>query len=45
MRSCNAAADAKKLAAAGRETFIKSCMTPRRSHAVSHPGSQPKTNP
>ena len=45
MRGCNAAADAKKLPAAGRETFIKSCMTPRRSHAVSRPGSQPKANP
>ena len=49
MRSCNAAADARKLAPAGRETFIKSCMTPRRSHAASRsgsqPGSQPKSNP
>jgi hypothetical protein len=45
MRGCNAAADARKLAAAGRETFIKSCMTPRRSRAVSNPGSQPKTHP
>jgi hypothetical protein len=49
MRGCNAAADAKKLPAAGRETFIKSCMTPRRTHAVSRagsqPGSQPKANP
>jgi hypothetical protein len=45
MRGCNAAADAKKLAAAGRETFIKSCMAPKRSRAVSHTGSQPKPNP
>ena len=45
MRGCNAAADARKLVAAGRETFIKSCMAPRRSRAVSHPGSQPKSNP
>ena len=45
MRSCNAAADARKLAPAGRESFIKSCMTPHRSRALSHPGSQPKANP
>ena len=40
-----AAADARKLAPAGRESFIKSCMTPHRSRALSHPGSQPKANP
>ena len=45
MRGCNAAADARKLSAAGRETFIKGCMTAHRSRAVSHPGSQPKANP
>jgi hypothetical protein len=45
MRNCNAAADAKKLTAAGRETFIKSCMTPHHSHTPSHAGSQPKANP
>jgi hypothetical protein len=45
MRSCNAAADARKLPAAGRESFIKSCMTAHRGHALSHAGSQPKANP
>jgi hypothetical protein len=45
MRSCNAAADANKLPPAGRESFIKSCMTPHRSRALSHSGSQPKANP
>jgi hypothetical protein len=45
MRNCNAAADAKKLPPAGRETFIKSCMATHRSHAASRPGSQPKTDP
>jgi hypothetical protein len=45
MRGCNAAADAKKLPAASRETFIKTCMTPRRTHPVLRPGSQPKANP
>jgi len=49
MRACNAAADARKLPAAGRETFIKSCMAPRRSHAPSRPagqsGSQPAGQP
>lgn len=45
MRSCNAAADARKLAPAGRESFIKSCMTPHRGHAPSRSGSQPKPNP
>ena len=45
MRGCNAAADAKKLPAAGRETFIKSCMTPRRTRALSRAGSQPGSQP
>jgi hypothetical protein len=45
MRTCNTSADAKKLGAAARETFIKSCMAPHRSRAISRPGSQPKTNP
>jgi hypothetical protein len=45
MRGCNATADAKKLANAARETFIKSCMAARRSRPVSHTGSQPKPNP
>ena len=45
MRGCNASADAKKLQAATRETFIKGCMAPRHSHAVSRGGSQPKPNP
>jgi hypothetical protein len=45
MRACNTTADARKLRAAVRETFIKGCMAPRRSHAVSRPGSQPKPNP
>ncbi|HEY6454616.1 MAG TPA: PsiF family protein [Steroidobacteraceae bacterium] len=45
MRACNSTADAKKLRAAARETFIKGCMAPRRSHAISRPGSQPKANP
>ncbi len=44
MRGCNSAADARKLAAAAREAFIKSCMTPRRGHAISRPGSQPKAD-
>ncbi len=45
MRGCNAAADARKLAPAARETFIKSCMAPRHGHAVLRPGSEPKPNP
>ncbi len=45
MRGCNAAADAKKLHAAGRETFIKSCMAAHRGHAVSRTGSQANKNP
>jgi hypothetical protein len=45
MRGCNAAADAKKLPAANRESFIKSCMATHRGHAISRPGSQPKTDP
>jgi psiF repeat len=45
MRGCNATADAHKLQTTARETFIKSCMTPRHSHPLSRPGSQPKPNP
>ena len=45
MRGCNATADARKLQATPRETFIKSCMAPRRAHPLSRPGSQPKPNP
>jgi hypothetical protein len=45
MRGCNASADARKLQATARETFIKSCMAPRHSHPLSRPGSQPKPNP
>jgi len=45
MRGCNATADAKKLQATARETFLKSCMAPRRTHPLSRPGSQPKPNP
>jgi hypothetical protein len=45
MRGCNAAADARKLPPAGRETFIKSCMTAHRSRAVSRSGSQPGSQP
>ena len=45
MRGCNAAADAKKLAPASRETFIKSCMAAHHGRATSRPGSQPKTDP
>jgi hypothetical protein len=45
MRACNTSADAKKLSAAARETFIKSCMAPHHSRAISRPGSQPKPNP
>ena len=45
MRACNTSADAKKLHAAARETFIKICMAPRRSHPLSRPGSQPKPDP
>ena len=33
MRACNASADARKLQATARETFIKSCMAPRHGHA------------
>jgi hypothetical protein len=44
MRGCNASADAKKLQTGARETFIKSCMAPRRTHTTSRPGSQPKPN-
>jgi hypothetical protein len=45
MRACNTSADAKKLRAAARETFIKSCMAPHRGHALSRPGSQSKPDP
>ncbi len=45
MRGCNTSADARKLVAATRETFIKSCMAPHRSHAISRPGSQAKADP
>jgi psiF repeat len=45
MRGCNAAADARKLAAAAREAFIRSCMAPRRGHPASRAGGQPKTDP
>jgi psiF repeat len=45
MRACNATADGKKLQAAARETFIKSCMTAHHSHPASRSGSQPKPNP
>jgi hypothetical protein len=45
MRACNSSADAKKLHAAVRETFIKSCMAPHHAHAVSRSGSQSKPNP
>jgi len=45
MRACNTSADARKLHAAARETFIKSCMAPHRGHPPSRPGSQPKTDP
>ena len=45
MRGCNAAADARKLPPAGRETFIKSCMTSHRTHVVSRSGSQPGSQP
>jgi hypothetical protein len=44
MRACNATADAKKLQPAARETFIKSCMAPRRAHPRSNSGSEPKPN-
>jgi hypothetical protein len=45
MRRCNAVADGRKLQSAPRETFIKTCMAPHRTHASSRPGSQPKPNP
>ncbi len=45
MRACNATADAKKLQPTARETFIKSCMAPRRAHPRSRSGSEPKPNP
>jgi psiF repeat len=45
MRNCNSSADAKKLAASARETFIKSCMASHRSRTPSRAGSEPKPNP
>jgi hypothetical protein len=45
MRNCNGSADARKLTASARETFIKSCMAPHRSRTPSHAGSEPKPNP
>jgi hypothetical protein len=45
MRNCNGSADAKKLTATARETFIKSCMASHRSRAPSRAGSEPKPNP
>jgi hypothetical protein len=45
MRACNSSADARKLRAAARETFINSCMRPRRALAISRSGSQPKPHP
>lgn len=45
MRSCNRVADARKLAAAARETFVKGCMAAHRTRAISHAGSQAKTHP
>ncbi len=45
MRECNSSADSRKLPGAARETFMKSCMAPRRGHAPSRTGSQPKPNP
>jgi hypothetical protein len=44
MRNCNGSADAKKLTASARETFIKSCMS-HRSRPASRAGSEPKPNP
>jgi hypothetical protein len=44
MRACNATADGRKLQAAARETFIKSCMAPHRAHPHSSSGSEPKPN-
>jgi hypothetical protein len=45
MRACNATADARKLQAGARETFIKSCMAAHHKRAGSRGGSEPKANP
>jgi psiF repeat len=45
MRACNATADARKLEASARETFIKSCMAAHHKRAGSRVGSEPKANP
>jgi hypothetical protein len=45
MRNCNGSADAKKLTASPRETFIKSCMASHRNRTPSRAGSEPKPNP
>jgi hypothetical protein len=45
MRNCNGGADARKLTATARETFIKSCMASHRSRTPSRAGSEPKPNP
>lgn len=45
MRACNATADARKLQASARETFIKSCMAAHHKRAGSRAGSEPKANP
>jgi psiF repeat-containing protein len=45
MRACNATADARKLQATDRETFIKSCMAAHHKRAGSRGGSEPKANP
>jgi hypothetical protein len=45
MRACNATADARKLQASARETFIKGCMAAHHKHAGSRGGSEPKSNP
>jgi len=44
MRACNATADARKLANAAREAFIKSCMA-HRARTPSRAGSEPKPHP
>ena len=45
MRACNATADARKLQAAPRETFLKSCMSAHHTRAGSRAGSEPKPRP
>jgi hypothetical protein len=45
MRNCNGSADARKLTATARETFIKSCMASHRTRTPSRAGSEPKPNP